>query len=485
MIIAIIAATWFPPVVRAQATLGCWDFASPTGGVCTDQGEAKSAVAAMLKAKLVDRSIICWNPDTSNGVSGYVTYTGPSPSCNGGAAFTAQRSFPVGCAARNANKLADAKPWGSPPATCISGCKVQGEAFSYNSGGIVFYGMRNRTYTGDSCTPQQLDSNAPTNQSESDEQKEDGKREKKPECTALGSGQTSCIKPNGDQCATASTGKTFCWGPTEQGKKTDGLDSQSKSEKGRPVEPPALPPAPDKEWQRSEGHQSIACVNNTCTTYNITNFGSTGSGNAKNGTGDNSVDGSTNTSGNGTPGKGSSQKDGDGDSATDSGNCETAPACVGDTLKCLHLKFTWKIQCNTKGGEVSAGDGCGEGDVPVCAGSSCKAGLYSQVLQQWKQRCATKAMADGMAGRAASISNPDDDGVVDGIWIKDQAPGQGPRLRQDLVNVGGGGSLLPDITLEGVKWEIPQGFYDAIAAIRMVIIAMCTVMAMFIVGRNI
>lgn len=63
----------------------------------------------------------------------------------------------------------------------------------------------------------------------------------------------------------------------------------------------------------------------------------------------------------------------------------------------------------------------------------------------------------------------------------------GMKLRQDLINVGGNGSagLLPDVEIEGQRWVIPAGFFDAIAAVKMVIIAMCTVIAMFVVGRNI
>lgn len=386
------------------------------------------------------------------------------------------------CQDRNRNKLADAAPWYSEPSTCVSGCKVQGTPFDYSNGSVKIYGMKDRSYSGDICTPPGPSKGiGPSN-----DEKDDATKPKGDECNALGSGQTACVKPDGDHCTTASTGKTFCWKPNETGEKKDGTDAQTKGEKGKPVMPPTSPD-PTKEYQRKEGHQQTACINNTCTTYNVTNFNETGKGSAKNGTGDNSVDGTGNTSGNGTPGKGSGSggdKEGEGDSATESGNCSQPPTCVGDTLKCLHLKFTWRIECNTKGNAIANGDGCGDNDVPVCAGEGCKAEAYSQVLQQWKQRCAVQAIGEGMAGRASNISNPDDEGVVDGIWIK-EGNGNGPKLRQDLVNVGGGGSLLPQVSIEGHQWEVPQGFYDAIAAVRMVIIAMCTVLAMFIVGRNI
>ncbi|WP_312368743.1 A coat protein [Stenotrophomonas sp.] len=344
--------------------------------------------------------------------------------------------------------------------------------------------MRDRTYTGGTCSP--------TKPSQDIQQEKDDTQEatkpKQPECSALGNGQTACKKPNGDYCATASTGKSFCWQPTETGKKIDGNDAQVKSKQGEPVTPPNVK-IDDKDWQRKEGHQATACINNTCVNYNVTNYQTVPAGSAKNSTGDNKADGSGNTSGNGAPDKDNGEKgdDDDGDSASDSGNCEVAPACTGNTLKCLHLRYTWKIECNSRSGEISNGDGCGTNDLPICAGSSCKAEAYSQLLQQWKQRCSMQAMGEGMAARAAAIggSNGDDAGVVDGIWGGEDG-GSGLTLRRDLISVSAGGSLLPTgISIEGQAWEVPQGFYDAIAAIRMVIIAMCTVIAMFVVGRSI
>ncbi|UJB13488.1 A coat protein [Xanthomonas translucens] len=370
---------------------------------------------------------------------------------------------------------------GQPPSTCYGGCKVAGTSISGEVGGIKTYGMVNRSYTGDVCSVTN-NSNAPIDaQQEVNEQT----KQKSPECVALDSGQTGCMKQNGDYCATASTGKTFCWKSTETGKKVDATDAQVKSIKGEPVTPPTVA-ITDQEWQRKEGHQQTACVNTTCATYNVTNYSSVPAGTSKNSTGDNSATGSGNTSGNGAPGKGSKDDDddGDGDSASDSGNCTTPPACTGDTLKCLHLKFTWKTQCNTLRSEITKGDGCADADVPVCAGDSCKAADYASVLQQWKQRCAAQALGEGMATRAAGIANGDDAGVVAGIW-GGESGGSGLTLRQDLVQVGGGGSLLPDVEIEGSHWTVPQGFYDAISAVRMVIIAMCTVIAMFVVGRNI
>lgn len=359
-----------------------------------------------------------------------------------------------------------------PVSDCVGGCKMVGERFTTTAGGVTVYGMRNRTYVNEACAVP-TDANAPI---DAQAERQDATQPKAPECTALGGGQTACQKPNGDYCATASTGKTFCWTPGQEGAQVDGEDAQVKSKTGEPVKPPDVA-VPDKDWQRKEGHQVTECTGSSCKTSNVTNYQTVPAGQAKNSTGDNKPDGTGNTSGNG-------QQDQGKDSATDSGNCTSPPVCVGDTLKCLHLRYTWKIECNTKGNEVTAGVGCSEGDVPVCAGSSCKAEAYASVLQQWKQRCALEAMAAGNKARADGIDNGADAGVVDGIWMT--PGGDGPlTLRTDLVQVGGNGSLLPEIEIEGQTWNVPQGFFDAIAAVRMVIIAMCTVLAMFIVGRNI
>ncbi|MEJ6329898.1 A coat protein [Stenotrophomonas maltophilia] len=335
--------------------------------------------------------------------------------------------------------------------------------------------MKDRFYTGDSCqTSAQSNNISPT------PGKEEEAKPKGPECTALGSGQTACVRPNGDHCATSSTGKTFCWQPNETGKKSDGPDAQSKSEKGKPVTPPTHTD-PAKEYQRTEGHQQTACINNKCVTYNVTNYTQTGKGEAKNSTGDNSADGTGNTSGNGAPGKGSGSgdgKDGEGDSASDSGNCETPPLCTGDTLKCLHLRFTWKIQCNTKGSEISKGDGCADTDVPVCAGSSCKAEAYAQLLQQWRSRCSVERLTKGVEDHASQGDGDDGNGS---ILIDDS--GNNPSLDEGKVSYAGG-QLGYSFEVEGVKFEMPQQLLDFLPILRMLIIALATLAAIGIMRGN-
>lgn len=392
------------------------------------------------------------------------------------------------CSLRNSSMPAGDKAAASPMPwpNCVAGCKLQQEHISYNQpGGVKLYGRRNATYLNEPCMPDGTSQNGPIDTRET---KEEQPHPSQPECTALGSGQTACAKPNGDHCATSSTGKTFCWKPNETGEKKDGPDAQTKSEAGKPVNPPTHTD-PVKEYQRKEGHQQTACINSTCTTYNVTNFGETGAGTAKNSTGDNKPDGTGNTSGNGTPGKGSGSgsggnEEGEGDSASDSGNCEQPPLCTGDTLKCLHLRYTWKNQCNTAKDEVSGGDDCKA--VPTCIGKGCKAQEYASLLQQWRGRCAAeddraKLASDAASGAADAAGDNEGDAVAD-LWKK--GPGQdGQGLDRNKLTLGGG-ELFPSIDIMGTAWAPPAQLYSVLNMIRQLVIAAGALAAMYILFKK-
>jgi hypothetical protein len=304
-------------------------------------------------------------------------------------------------------------------------------------------------------------------------------------CHTTSSGHKVC-KSKDKTCVTTASGFRTCASDTAN--KTGHSATNNPRTEGIGIGAPDTPPnppanRPGENWQQSGSTTNIT-NNNTGSTTNNSTYNNVGKANGNQPVpGDGSGPGAGGSNGNGSDGDGNGD-DGSSDSASDSGNCTSPPQCIGDTLKCLQLNYTWKVQCNTKGAEVTGGEGCSDADVPVCAGTTCRAEAYSQLLQQWRQRCAAQSMADGMAARAGNISNPDDDGVVDDIWIK-PTTGEGPKLRQDLISVGGAGPLLPSISLEGRSWEPPPQFYDAIAGVKFLVIAMCTVMAMFVVGRNI
>ncbi|PPT19898.1 coat protein [Xanthomonas arboricola] len=488
----VIVALLFAALGIGNARADCFNDLSDDGSVvmCGDQGEAASggySAASKIKAQgtggVGSNNIRIEGPVEVNMSSRTLVYRVIWASQNQLLARVA-RGWPQAksCSDRNANALADAGLSYTEASSCIGGCSVQGTRFSQASGVVKVYGMKDRTYNGEVCVAAK-----PSNDiGEVSQEKEDATKPKPPECMALEKGQTACQKTNGDYCATASTGKTFCWTPGESGKKTDGPEAQVRSPKGDPVTPPSVNIS-DQEWQRKEGHQQTACINSNCATYNVTNFSSVPTGTAKNSTGDNTEDGSGNTSGNGSQsGDGKGDDDKSEDSATDSGNCTVAPMCVGDTLKCLHLKFTWKTQCNTERGEVSAGNTCADGDIPVCTGKSCKAAEYSQVLQSWRTRCGIEKDRDAAKAEsdrgAADAAGDDEAGAVAKLWDKDGKPG--PQLDQNRLSIGGGDLLGANIEIMGTAFTLNSQFYDAIAIIKKIIIASAMVAALWILWRS-
>lgn len=319
------------------------------------------------------------------------------------------------CLSRNSSQLADAQPWYTEPSNCISGCQVYGERYNTTTGGVTVYGMRDRSYTGNVCTPSK-----PTEDiQQAHDEKTDATQEKSPECTALGQGQTACVKPNGDYCATASTGSTFCWSATETGKKSDGKEAQVKDKADQPVTPPTTPPdSANLEWQRTQGHQKTACVNSTCTTYNVTNYTSVPTGQAKNSTAPNDPTGSTNTSGNGkppgTPNGNGNDDDGEGETGTPgSDDCQRVPTCSnGDSIGCAMLRQHHAMSCriSDEGGYTSdteAGQGQAAPSTAIVYGDGELSSLLNNInLDGWAApgRCPVVLQFNAL-GRSYTMDN--------------------------------------------------------------------------------
>lgn len=363
---------------------------------------------------------------------------------------------------------------------CDRGCKVQpnfngGSDFSIRENGNPnAISVKSGTWkaSGEMCS---VDSTQP-------------KPEKKDEyCHTTSSGHKVC-KSKDQTCVSTASGFRTCASDTANTTGHTATNNQrtEAASIGAPNSQPNPPTnRPGENWQPSSGGGGGVTNNGTGVTNNYNTYNNQGTPNGNQPTpGDGSGPGQGGSNGNGS-GNSGGEGEGSSDSAGDSGNCEAPPSCTGDTLKCLQLTYTWKVQCNTKGAEISGGDGCGENDMPVCAGTTCKAETYASLLQQWRQRCAAQSVGQGMANRAANISNPDDAAALDGLWIKPGDLDTGLKLRTDMVSVGGGGPLFPSITLEGRTWQPPPEMYDVLAAIRLLVIASCTVTAMFIVGRSI
>lgn len=235
----------------------------------------------------------------------------------------------------------------SPP-SCIDGCKVNhGPYTQVTVNGTVTSQGEERAYTGDVCTAVS---------GEPEVTAEEAADEPEESCVPAGSGQTFCLKPDGRQCTTASTGVTFCWTTDQQGSQVDGDQAQTRRSEDRTVAPPTAT-TEDEEWDRSEGHQATACVNSTCTTYNVTNWNSVpvGTGDPGDGSGEESSEGA-----------------GDGELGTGFGNpstkCGEPPSCGGeDAIGCAMLKQHYNLACKVSDEEGTEGVPEGPADAEVMA----------------------------------------------------------------------------------------------------------------------
>jgi hypothetical protein len=181
----------------------------------------------------------------------------------------------------------------------------------------------------------------------------------KPSCVPSGSGQTFCLKPNGQHCYSASTGREICWRPGETGTKTDGPDVQVRAPG---TTPPALPPSPPDTTFNSKPPVTITTtttINNVTTTTTTTVSSGT--------TSTNTEAGATNQGGpssNGTTGTGTSpDADKKGNGSSGGGDCVTSPVNTGDPLLSQIATQAWATRCAVEAGNSAKVTG----DVANCA----------------------------------------------------------------------------------------------------------------------
>lgn len=228
---------------------------------------------------------------------------------------------------------------------CNDGCvygKRSGGGDADSGGGVIGYGSLG--YTGETCTATSV---PPTFN--------DG-----PTCTPAGSGQTFCVKPNGDHCYSASTGRQICWGPGETGTKTDGPVAQTRNPGTDNPAPPPTPPAgetlsPPSPNTNTTTNQPGGTVTNTTvnnyTTNNGTNGGPTNSGEPNDGS------------------SGDGEEEGEGTASGGEG-CEVPPVCGGDPIGCATLQQVWRTRCADNGNKITGGAECDANGNPVfvCSG---------------------------------------------------------------------------------------------------------------------
>lgn len=241
-------------------------------------------------------------------------------------------------------------PADAEPASCDNGCAVRPGTqatlgVQLGSGGPMFYNMDGWLPTGDVCAPAPDDTGGGN----------DGEQ-----CATQGN-LTQCVKPDGRHCATASSGKQFCWQPTEHGTKTSGNEAATKSPPGESANIPPVAPPNGGDWKQQA--QSTVTINNN--TSNVTNWQSN-YGNQGGGAAGGGADGQSNGGNGDGTGDGDGEGDGD-DKGTVSGgaNCDQPLACSGgDPVLCAIAQQQYLARCEASGrgdGEVSPFPGTGDG----------------------------------------------------------------------------------------------------------------------------
>lgn len=148
------------------------------------------------------------------------------------------------------------------------------------------------------------------------------------ECRPAPAGQTFCIKPNGDHCYSASTGRQICWRPGQTGEKSDGdILQQRAAGDAAGAPPPQTPPPPGDSFEERGSPQEVSeTVNGVGIGTVVINYGTTSGTNAGGSAIDQgeNADGSSGASG-GNSGSGSSGDDG----GLNCDGCDTSDGSAG------------------------------------------------------------------------------------------------------------------------------------------------------------
>lgn len=247
------------------------------------------------------------------------------------------------------------------------------------------------------------------------------------ECVQMGT-QTACMRSDGKVCASASTGKEFCWSPHSTGEKTQDNILQKKSPGDQPgPESIALnngdtaTKAKDDVTikQTKDGRTSTTTVS-TYGTVSGANAGSKNQGTtAGSGTGDGT--------GSGPGGTCEGEDCEEGESASGGENCEAPPTVSGDPGEQMIALQTWRNRCEAE-----------------------------------KRAKDERAFSDDVGSGADGL----DPGDASSIWGDGSSSG-------DLEgnHVGFGSSCPPAPQIGEFSFQWPNGFCDALAAIRMMLIA--------------
>lgn len=205
------------------------------------------------------------------------------------------------------------------------------------------------------------------------------------ECVPAGSGQTVCIKENGDHCYSASTGRQICWKPGETGDKGDGATLQTRGPGTTPKEP-AKPATSSGDPYEATGQSATVTTTRsgstiTTTTANFTTQSGTDADNQRDG----------------------GSEDGQGDSASGGGNCESPPIVSDPALEMVATQ-AWATRCAVEAGNAAKVTG----DVGDCASPFSVEGDNANAA---KLRAMRVQICGGLDGDANGVIG----GAIDGI----------------------------------------------------------------------
>lgn len=390
------------------------------------------------------------------------------------------------CYARNqmegfANVGATVRPFSS---RCIAGCRFS----SSDSQCSVVAGSAQQMCTGNyewggAC---EADPPAPgdpfipdTYETPEGAASESGKEEG---CIPGSSGQNICLKRNGKACYTASTGREICWDYTEVGEKSDNNILQKRNP-GPTEIPPSNPNLPTGdtleksgdsvtvETTKKQGNTSTTTVTTT-TNYQTTHGTNPGQGNQG------QPEGTPGGSGSGTGGEGDDDKG----TVDGGGDCDSPPIVRGgDPVQAAVVNQTWATRCAVKAGNAAKVTG----DVGDCKspftveGDNANAvklrAMREQICKEG-ERAENQGISDGLEGSINAMESEFTSIFGDGS-------GQGAGSIS-TTRYGGGGSC-PAISIEipwGGTWVPPPVFCDVIAALRLLFLAITTIVALRIIG---
>ena len=371
------------------------------------------------------------------------------------------------CSQRNADLGGANKPdrtagWGQGSGDqCISECKYRlvsdqrTETAIFSIGGASpaqhtqIWGQWE--YTGDRCPPSQP-------------QKPRDDEKPKESCTPAESGQTYCSKPNGDSCHTASTGRTICWKSNENGTKTDGPITQTKS-------PGDQPPA-SIDGSTHTGKTTVTNTTNnssSSTTFNNYTTNNGAPAGSSNQGGPANPDGSSSGSPGGSPGG-----EENGNESAGGVNCESTPTSSGDPILGNILVQTWNTRCEIvkSRGKMEGSPQCNQGGV---VGFSCTGdqALCFNALKAQEASCKAEYEKQVNEQQAADIAAEGDG--LDGIEVSDIYGDSGADYSQINENLLGGSagqcSFGVDLSILGEPIEIPPAFWELAQWIGLLVIA--------------